>query len=146
MYRAKDKNARVMRWFLSLQPFNYEVVHRAGKEMGNADGLSRMYTFFAAVARPRGSKLGGRICDKPRGRVINGKYVRAELLTGLCPLTGLRPEGGLQFTKWPPQKDYKPQQPEQCAKAWQPHPQQSWGVAGQYKKGQHRPGREEREE
>lgn len=85
-------------------------------------------------------------CDKPRGRVINGKYVRAELLTGLSPLTGLRPEGGLQFTKWPPQKDYKPQQPEQCAKAWQPHPQQSWGVAGQYKKGQHRPGREEREE
>ncbi|MGH0131921.1 UNVERIFIED_CONTAM: hypothetical protein FKN15_057343 [Acipenser sinensis] len=89
MHRSKDKNARVMRWFLSLQPYTFTLKHRAGKDMGNADGLSRVHSFFAATARPVGSMLGGRICDKPQGMVLNGRYVRAEILLGLCP-----------FTKW----------------------------------------------
>ncbi|GBM51196.1 Retrovirus-related Pol polyprotein from transposon 17.6 [Araneus ventricosus] len=35
-------NPRLMRWSLSLQPFNYKVVHRAGKKNQNADCLSRI--------------------------------------------------------------------------------------------------------
>ena len=37
----KDKHGRVARWYLALQPYDYEVVHRAGRLNGNADGLSR---------------------------------------------------------------------------------------------------------
>ena len=32
---------RVTRWALALQPFNFSIVHRAGKKHQNADGLSR---------------------------------------------------------------------------------------------------------
>jgi hypothetical protein len=35
-------NPRLMRWALALQPFNYTIIHRAGKEIGHADCLSRM--------------------------------------------------------------------------------------------------------
>jgi hypothetical protein len=35
-------NPRLMRWALALQPFNYKVIHRAGKENQHADCLSRM--------------------------------------------------------------------------------------------------------
>uniref|UniRef100_A0A8C0G9Z9 Uncharacterized protein n=1 Tax=Chelonoidis abingdonii TaxID=106734 RepID=A0A8C0G9Z9_CHEAB len=35
MYRNKEKNARVTRWFLSLQPFHFQVQHRAGSQHGN---------------------------------------------------------------------------------------------------------------
>ncbi|GBN83218.1 Retrovirus-related Pol polyprotein from transposon 17.6 [Araneus ventricosus] len=34
-------NQRFMRWFLALQPFQYKVVHEAGKKHLNADALSR---------------------------------------------------------------------------------------------------------
>ena len=37
----KDNHGRVTRWYLALQPYSYEVVHRAGRLNGNADGLSR---------------------------------------------------------------------------------------------------------
>ena len=40
--RVKDNNPRLTRWSLSLQPFQYTVVHRAGQANGNADGLSRI--------------------------------------------------------------------------------------------------------
>jgi hypothetical protein len=36
------QNPRLMRWALALQPFNYKIVHRAGKDIGHADCLSRM--------------------------------------------------------------------------------------------------------
>lgn len=36
-------NHRLMRWALALQPFNYTVVHRAGKDNKHADCLSRMF-------------------------------------------------------------------------------------------------------
>ena len=39
LHRLKENNARLTRWSLSLQP--YSVEHRAGKENGNADGLSQ---------------------------------------------------------------------------------------------------------
>lgn len=39
MGRLKDTNSRLMRWSLSLQPFDFTVVHRKGPNNGNADGL-----------------------------------------------------------------------------------------------------------
>ncbi|KAG6936534.1 hypothetical protein G0U57_012299, partial [Chelydra serpentina] len=38
MQRNREKNARVTRWFLSLQPFQFRIRHRAGCHHGNADG------------------------------------------------------------------------------------------------------------
>ena len=39
--KLKEKNARLTRWSLALQPYTFEIVHRAGTANGNADGLSR---------------------------------------------------------------------------------------------------------
>ena len=38
---AKEKNKRLTRWSLDLQPFCFRVEHRKGRSNGNADGLSR---------------------------------------------------------------------------------------------------------
>ena len=39
--QLKDKNSRLTRWSLSLQPFKFEVTHRVGADNSNADALSR---------------------------------------------------------------------------------------------------------
>ena len=39
--RLKENNARLTRWSLSLQPYDFEVIYRSGKANGNADALSR---------------------------------------------------------------------------------------------------------
>ena len=39
--RLKSDNARLARWSLALQPFQYTVVHQPGKPNANADALSR---------------------------------------------------------------------------------------------------------
>ena len=36
----KDANARITRWYLALQPFNFRVAHRPGAQMVVADFLS----------------------------------------------------------------------------------------------------------
>ncbi|XP_077950197.1 uncharacterized protein LOC144389443 [Gasterosteus aculeatus] len=41
LHRMKDTNARITRWYLALQPFNFRVVHRPGAQMVVADFLSR---------------------------------------------------------------------------------------------------------
>ncbi len=41
LHSMKDHNARVMRWYLSLQPFNFKVRHRPGRLNVVADYLSR---------------------------------------------------------------------------------------------------------
>ena len=41
LHRLKENNARLTRWSLSLQPYDFTVEHRAGRNNGNADGLSR---------------------------------------------------------------------------------------------------------
>ena len=41
--RLKENNARLTRWSLALQPFNFFVVHRAGRINGNAGALSRIH-------------------------------------------------------------------------------------------------------
>ena len=42
--RLKENNARLTMWSLALQPFDYIIKHRPGKENGNADALSRIAT------------------------------------------------------------------------------------------------------
>ncbi|KAK5907134.1 hypothetical protein CesoFtcFv8_005014 [Champsocephalus esox] len=41
MANKKDTNAKVGRWFVSLQEFNFSIIHRAGAKHGNAYALSR---------------------------------------------------------------------------------------------------------
>ncbi|XP_062418320.1 uncharacterized protein LOC134129059 [Pungitius pungitius] len=41
LHRMKDTNARITRWYLAMQPFNFKVVHRPGTQMVVADFLSR---------------------------------------------------------------------------------------------------------
>ncbi|KAL0200063.1 hypothetical protein M9458_003250, partial [Cirrhinus mrigala] len=50
MARAKDTNARVTRWFLSLQDFHFDVRHRAGSSNTNADGLSRSWAAYTGLS------------------------------------------------------------------------------------------------
>ena len=38
----KDRNARVTRWYLALQPFRFHIRHKAGKQNITADYLSRL--------------------------------------------------------------------------------------------------------
>lgn len=44
----KDRNSRVTRWYLELQPFKFCVCHKAGKENVIADYLSRLPDVVAA--------------------------------------------------------------------------------------------------
>ncbi|CAM5105440.1 unnamed protein product [Natator depressus] len=61
MQQNKEKNARVTRWFLSLQPFQFTIQHRAGSHHGNADGLSRVHCLTSQVAQPHSvERAGGR--------------------------------------------------------------------------------------
>ena len=39
--KMKDSNARITRWYLSLQPFQFQIRYRAGKQNPVADFLSR---------------------------------------------------------------------------------------------------------
>ncbi|GBM16261.1 Retrovirus-related Pol polyprotein from transposon 17.6 [Araneus ventricosus] len=39
-----SKNARILRWSLALQPFNFVIIHRRGTQHKNADALSRIPT------------------------------------------------------------------------------------------------------
>ena len=41
LHRMKSSNARLTRWALAIQPYQFEIKHRRGQENGNADGLSR---------------------------------------------------------------------------------------------------------
>ena len=40
--RLKENNARLTRWSLALQPYQYSVVHHSCKKNANADALSRV--------------------------------------------------------------------------------------------------------
>lgn len=46
---AKDMNARLTCWFLSLQDFLFPVQHRVGAQYGNADGLSRIHALWTKL-------------------------------------------------------------------------------------------------
>ena len=81
MCQNREKNRRVTRWFMSLQDYSFTVEHRPGRQLGNADALSRVYCLRAqCVPTPR-SKQGGRICDRTMGKVIEGVYISPRFLS-----------------------------------------------------------------
>ncbi|MGH0183399.1 UNVERIFIED_CONTAM: hypothetical protein FKN15_011954 [Acipenser sinensis] len=82
MKTNKEKNARITRWFLSLQPYKFVVEHRKGKENGNADGLSRIYCLGNGYAPTQGFELRGGVCNK----VIQGHYVSQRMSKYLFPV------------------------------------------------------------
>ena len=41
VHRFKDTEGMLSRWLHSLQQFQFSIIHRPGKDHGNADGLSR---------------------------------------------------------------------------------------------------------
>ncbi|MGH0192201.1 UNVERIFIED_CONTAM: hypothetical protein FKN15_006319 [Acipenser sinensis] len=76
LYRNKDGNARVTRWFLSLQPYCFELKYRKGKEHINADFFSRYpQTEISLFAQQGEVEL--------RGWVQDGIYVSKQHLRGL---------------------------------------------------------------
>ena len=79
MATAKDTSARVTRWFLALQDYHFQVVHRPGRAHANADALSRGVPDL---------QLRVEVCGNPdpteefeprqrplRGQVVRGRYV-----------------------------------------------------------------------
>jgi len=44
IFKMNDPSSRIMRLKLKLQEFDYTIVYRKGKENGNSDGLSRMFS------------------------------------------------------------------------------------------------------
>ena len=87
MARNKDTNARITRWFLELQDYQFKVEHRAGKKHGNAD--ARAEALWSGPCG-EGMDLRGRVCGTPSfprgptvashrrkqgGRVIHGVYL-----------------------------------------------------------------------
>ena len=39
---VKDENSRLARWSLALQPYQFKIEHRQGRQNANADSLSRV--------------------------------------------------------------------------------------------------------
>ena len=50
--RLKDNNARLTRWSLALQPYQFVVLYRAGSATNNADGLSRAFADYHTTSSP----------------------------------------------------------------------------------------------
>ncbi|XP_065416479.1 uncharacterized protein LOC135974099 [Chrysemys picta bellii] len=63
LMRMKDNNARIMRWYLALQPYAFTVQHRAGKDHTNADFLSRMGEMEGPGPDMREPVLRGGVCS-----------------------------------------------------------------------------------
>ena len=42
LHRLKENNARLTRWSLALQPYNFTLSHHTGKDNGIANSLSRV--------------------------------------------------------------------------------------------------------
>ena len=52
----KEKNSRLTRWSLALQPFTFTIEHKKGKDNANADTLSRMPEYMFQPLE-RGGKM-----------------------------------------------------------------------------------------
>ena len=61
---AKDTNARLTRWSLALQPYQFTVENRQGKANCNADALSRMSSEECCTPKKEGKDVKNAI---PRG-------------------------------------------------------------------------------
>ncbi len=56
----RDKNARITRWFLPMQPFDFEVLYRSGSQNCTAEFISRIPQ---AVSEEGGGNVTVRLCD-----------------------------------------------------------------------------------
>ena len=64
LHNFKDPDALTARWLEKLAAFNYEVVHRPGKSIGHADGLSRTPTTALNIVSTQPEPV-----DQPGGTV-----------------------------------------------------------------------------
>ena len=55
--KMKHSMSSLTRWSLSLQPFVFNVIHRAGSMHGNADGLSRMISTVKETKEDEGKNV-----------------------------------------------------------------------------------------
>uniref|UniRef100_A0A1X7V418 Reverse transcriptase RNase H-like domain-containing protein n=1 Tax=Amphimedon queenslandica TaxID=400682 RepID=A0A1X7V418_AMPQE len=53
LHKFKEKNARLTRWSLILQPYNFTIQHRKGVANANADALSRLERKSTSCQRGR---------------------------------------------------------------------------------------------
>ena len=74
MASNKDTNARVTRWFLRLQDYNFTVEHRPGKDIPHADALSRRHEGDSLVALRPGAGQRGRVCGGSLGDRRPGRH------------------------------------------------------------------------
>lgn len=81
----RDKNARLTRWSLALQPYTFEVQHRRGRENANADALSRL-PLDSCFAR---EKRGRNVTDQSIGSTPIDKPIKDQLMSaiGVEPIT-----------------------------------------------------------
>lgn len=104
--RMKDPTGRLARWAVRLQPYDFQIVHRKGKELVVPDCLSRsvpisvdavmaeqdVVSHFSSTADPWYRGLLGAVSENPQRypqwRVENGllyKYAREKTFYGLMP-------------------------------------------------------------
>ena len=68
-HRFKDTEGMMARWLHTLQQFQFSIVHRASRDYGNADGLSRVPTSPCSQCTRVDCPSGGYICGGGRSTV-----------------------------------------------------------------------------
>lgn len=93
LHKTKETNGRLYRWFIKLahDRYDYTVIHRAGKDHGNADGISRLMC--------EGEVEGEQICviqiEEEHSDVYFGRK-------GSTPVATYNNTGGDPWLKLPP--------------------------------------------
>ena len=64
-------SARIQKWALTLSAYNYNIQYRAGKQLANADLLSRL-------------SLSGTVTDPPLNNRLNGSLKYLTSLSNVC--------------------------------------------------------------
>ena len=82
LHRFKDMEGMLSRWLHSLQQFQFSIIHRPGKDHGNADGLSRAPSPFRQCTRPDcpPATLMHHDSDQPFDSVSTGSLEDADLV------------------------------------------------------------------
>ena len=70
LQQFREKNTRLTRWSLQLQPYTFRVQHRRGQDNANADALSRLDSTPHFVPRKRGRKCKGLTHRRGRNAVF----------------------------------------------------------------------------
>ena len=92
LHRFKDTEGMMSRWLHSLQQFQFSIVHRPGKDHGNADGLSRAPSSPCRQCTRPDCPPATLICgdtDQPFDSVSTGSSEDADLYRSSLGKTGL---------------------------------------------------------